>query len=143
MPLNNFSVGRDIALSVDTPTGPLVLSLITAFDSKQEVIKKKVKGLDGITRKVNFPDGWLGSFEVERQNSVVDDYFCTLEAAFYAGQNQPNATITETVSEPDGSVHQYQYKNVALYYEQRGPWRGDDTVKLKITFDAERRLKLS
>ncbi|GAB3249195.1 hypothetical protein [Chitinimonas naiadis] len=142
MPVNGFSVGRDLALDISTPSGPLRLSLITGFDSKPNYGDIKVKGLDGVTRHARFPDGWEGSFEVERMDSVIDNYFAQLEASYYAGINEQPCTITETITDPDGSVNQYRYKQVLLKLTDKGKWEGDKTVKQKLGFVAARREKV-
>jgi hypothetical protein len=143
MPLNGFSVGRDVALDIITPTGPIRLSLITKFKSKMDITDKKIKGLDGITKHLRFPDGWSGDFEIERQDSTADDYFSQIEDNYYQGLNEQAGTITETISEPNGSITQYRYVNVLLKYEDAGEWASDAPVKQKISFMAARRLKVS
>lgn len=143
MPLNGFSVGRDIATNIQTPTGSLVLSLITKFSAKPETTDKKVKGLDGVTRHLIFPDGWTGDFEVERQDSNVDDFFAAQEANYYAGQNLLPSTITETITEVSGATTQYQFSGVILKLVDAGDWEGDNTVKQKLTFFAETRIKVA
>jgi hypothetical protein len=143
MPLNGFSVGRDIATNIQTPTGSLNLSLITKFSAKPETTDKKIKGIDGRTRHLIFPDGWTGSFEVERQDSTVDDFFAAQEASYFAGQNLLPSTITETITEVSGATTQYQFTGVILKLDDAGDWAGDDSVKQKITFMAETRIKLA
>ncbi len=143
MPVNNFSVGRDISLTIVTASGPLNLSLITGFRSKPEMAEVKVKGLDGLTRHARFYDGWTGGFDVERQDSTVDDYFAQLESNYYAGINEQPATITETITEPNGAVTQYRYMQVLLKLDNAGEWKGDSTVKQQISFIAAQRRKIA
>jgi len=143
MPLNSFSVGRDLSLDIIGQQGPLRFNLITEFQSKPDVTDVKVKGLDGITRHARFPDGWSGSFSIERQDSTLDDYFSQLEANYYAGLNELPVTITETISEVSGSISQYRYMQVLLTLEDAGTWKGDATVKQKVKFVSARRMKVS
>ena len=143
MPLNSFSVGRDATLTIVTASGPLNLNLITMFQSSPEMAEIKIKGLDGITRHARFFDGWRGSFNIERQDSTVDDYFAQLEANYYAGINEQPATITETITEVSGAVTQYRYLNVLLKLDDAGSWAGDQTVKMKLSFVAARRVKIA
>jgi len=143
MPLNGFTVGRDIALTFVGPNGPLQFNLITDFRSKPEITDQKIKGLDGITRHVRFPDGWSGSLSIERQDSTIDDYFAQLEANYYAGLNEQSMTITETITEVNGSVSQYQYTGVLLKLDDAGDYSGDKTVKQSVSFVAQRRFKVS
>ena len=143
MPIGNFTVGRDISLSIVTSSGPLQLNLITAFRSKQEIIEIKVKGLDGVTRFVRFVDGWTGSFQIERRDPTVDSYFSQLEANYFAGQSERPVSITETVTEIDGSVSQFRYKEVYLKLDDAGEYKGDSTVKQSISFVARERPQIS
>ena len=143
MPLNGFSVGRDISLDIIGPSGPLRFNQVTGFDSKPDTTDQKIKGLDGITRHLRFPDGWSGSFSLERQDSTVDDYFAQVEANYYAGRNEQPITITETIREANGSISQYRYLQVLLKLDSAGSWAGDKSVPQKISFVAARRVKIS
>jgi hypothetical protein len=143
MPINGFSVGRDVSLDIVGPAGPVRFNLITKFTSKQDVKDNRVKGIDGITRPVRFFDGWTGGFDIERQDSTVDDYFSQLEANYYAGLNEASVTITETITEVSGAITQYRYVGVLLKLDDAGDYAGDSTVKQKISFVASRRLKVA
>lgn len=140
MPQNGYSIGKDITLTVMTSAGQLQINKITGFKSKQETTKNKVKRLDGITDTLRFFDGWSGSFDVERSDSVVEDYFIQLEANYFAGVAEQPATIMETVKNPDGSISQYLYQKVILSLEDAGDWKGDATVKIRVGFDAARKV---
>lgn len=143
MPLNGFSVGRDVSLDIVGPTGPLRFNLITNFSSKQEAKTQMVKGLDGISRPVRFFDGWTGGFSLERQDSTVDDYFAQIEANYYAGLNEASVRIVETITEVSGAVTQYRYEGVLLKLDDAGDKAGDSTVKQKLSFMASRRVKVA
>jgi hypothetical protein len=142
MPVNSFSVGRDISLIINTASGPLSFNLLTGFTSKQDTTQTRIKGLDGKTRYVRFFDGWSGSFHIERRDSTVDDYFVQLEAAYYAGLNEQAASITDIKQEPNGAITVYRYFGVLLDLTDAGNWAGDATVKQAINFVAERRIKV-
>jgi hypothetical protein len=143
MPVNQFSVGSDVTLVIVANGAPLGVSLITGFMSKQDTIDQKIKGLDGITRHVRFPDGWSGSFDYDRMDSTLDDYFAQIEADYYAGVQDQPASITQIIQEPNGNVSQWRYLNVLLKYDDAGAWKGDATVKQKMSFLAQTRLKVA
>ena len=143
MPVNGFTVGRDISLDIVGPNGPLRFSLITEFDSKPDNTEQKIKGLDGVTRPLRFFDGWSGSFSLDRQDSTVDDYFATLEANYYAGIAETPCTITESITEVNGATTQYRYVGVILKLEEAGNFKGDASVKQKVGFFAQRRNKVA
>ncbi|MBN6210669.1 hypothetical protein JYK21_29765 [Ralstonia pickettii] len=143
MPIQGYSVGRDYTLVLQTPTGPLSLSKITSFKSKQDVTDVRVKRLDGITDHVRFFDGWSGSFDIERQDATADNYFAQLEANYYAGINESPAQIYETIQEANGSVSQFRYDGVLMTFADAGNRAGDATIKQSINFVASRRIKVA
>lgn len=143
MPINDFSVGRDITLTIVTATGTLRFSLLTDFQSKQDTTKKRIKGLDGKTRFVRFVDGWSGTLKIQRRDSTVDDYFAQIEENYFLGVNEKACSITDLKQEPNGALTQYRYIGVLLDLDDAGKWSGDDTVDQSISFVAERRRKIA
>ena len=143
MPMNGFNVGRDITLNIVGWDGAIMdFSLLTSFDRKQATHHVQVKGIDGIVRHLEIPDGWSGSLDYERQDSKIDTYFAGLEQAYYDGVNIKGATITETIVDSDGSVSQFRYTGVMFKLDDAGAAKGDDTIKEKISWSASRRLKV-
>lgn len=143
MPQNGYSIGKDITLTVMTSAGQLQINEITGFHSKQETTKSKVKKISGQTRTLRFFDGWSGSFDVERADSVVEDYFIQLEANYYAGVEEQPVTIMETIQNPGGKPpSQYLYTGVILSLDDAGDWKGDATVKIRVSFEAERKVQV-
>jgi hypothetical protein len=143
MPLNGYTIGRDVTLTIVTASGPLNLNQITGFQCKQDTIEQKIKGLDGVTRYLRFYDAWSGTFSLERQDSTLDDYFSQLEANYYAGLSEQGASLTETIQEVSGAISQYRYIGLLLKYEDAGEYRGDQSVKQRMSFIASRRLKIA
>lgn len=143
MPVNGYTVGRDITISVQTPSGVLTLNGVTKFTKKRDSTTKKVKKIDGKTDTLNFPDGWSGTIDIERQDSTVDDYFAAVEAGYYAGQNSLPGSITETTTEVSGATTQYQYTATVLNLTNAGDAMADETVKLKIDWTSQQRVKLA
>jgi len=143
MPVNGFTIGRDVSLVINSPEGIQRFSLITGFSSKPMTTDAKVKGLDGITRHVIFYDGWQGNFDLDRQDDTLEAYWAKLEDDFYSGMAQVAATITETIAEVDGSVSQYRYDGVIFKLEDAGDKKGDKTVAQKLSFVCSRRIKVS
>src|SRR5579863_7397924 len=104
MPVNGFSIGRDISLTIVTPTGNLATTGLTSFTAKPMFTDIKSKRLDGQTYFGEIPDGWSGTFRLDRLSPAVDTFFATLEANYYAGQNNPAGTIQEVIQEADGTT---------------------------------------
>ena len=144
MPLQGFSVGRDISFDITDTTGaPLDFGLLTEFKSKKDNKKHKVNPIGGGSIEITFPDGYSGTFKYERRNSSADDYFCRMDANYYAGTDTPQLSFTETVQNPDGSISQYRYIGVTLSYDDGGTWAGDKTVSQTIAWHAAKKLKIA
>src|SRR4051794_1066860 len=143
MSLNGFSTGRDISLVVTTPNGQLTLVGLTNFSKKPMTTKIKSKGIDGTPRHATIPDGWSGSFRLDRLSPEVDNFWAAFEAGYFNGQSQQGGAIYETISESDGSVTQWRYVNVALSLDDAGDFAGDKRVEQSISFEADRRIKVA
>lgn len=141
MSVNNLSVGKDIVISFNGPNGPVKFDRVKMFSSKQKTSNRETAALDGVNRHVNIPMGWEGSFEAERVGNSIDEFFQILEDNYYAGRNIPTLTITETITEANGSLTQYQYIGVVLTLDSAGDWKADDYVTQKITFSSEKRKR--
>lgn len=141
--VNGYSVGRDITVNINTANGPLRLDSITKFNRKPNKEQKQIRLLNGRRINLNFPDGWSGDLEVARQDSTLDDYQAQLEADYYDGLGIPGATITETITEPNGAVNQYRYIGVTLFLEDAGSWGGNESVNQRVAFEAEKRIKVA
>ncbi len=140
MPINGISVGRDVVINFSDGGGSITTNRIKMFSSKQKTSNRETASLDGINRHINIPMGWEGNFEMERTSSVIDNYFANVEQIYYSGQNVPTITITETITEADGSVSQYQYVGVVMTLEQAGDWKADEYVTQKVNFSAQQRI---
>jgi hypothetical protein len=140
---NQFNIGKDVTLDVIGPNGPLRFNIITGFECKPSYKSVDSKGLDGLDRFDDFPAGWSGSFSIDRSDSTVDDFFAQKEANFYAGNSSTPCTITETITEINGSVSQYRYTGVALTYQNAGSKSADNKIMLTVGFRAARRIKVS
>ena len=141
MPLNGYSVGKDVVLTVNTPTGILRLP-ITNFDAKPVYTDLKAMPLGSPPKHMSIPTGWKGTIKLDRQDSTVDDYCAQVEASYWAGQNIVTGSITETISEVNGSTSRYRYTDVNLKITDPGAWAGEKLVDQSLEFEASRRLKL-
>lgn len=142
MPANGFSVGRDLTLIVFTSDGgALGTASLKDWSAQQITAEVKQVLITGLMLSAYLPEGWQGSASFVRADSGLDDYFANLEAEYYAGSPLPTAQITETITNPDGSISQYVYQNVALKFEGAGSWAGNKEVDQKIAWIASRRIR--
>jgi hypothetical protein len=144
MPANNFTIGKDISLTIVTTSGILALPITTtSFDAKPQYNKVRGVCLDGVNRGFNAPTGWDLTFGLDRSSSVVDDFFAQQEAGYYAGQNTLTGSISETIQEANGSVSQYRYTGVILALDDAGKFTGDAKVSQTISAFASQKLKVA
>lgn len=137
-----YNTGKDVSIDINTPTGPIRLSKLMKFDSKPKVTNQEITPLNGLTDELMIPKGWTGTFEAERVDSTLDDWWAQFEADYYAGVNQTPATITETISEISGGVTTWRYTHVILKLEGAGQKEGDKTIRQQMSFTARRRIKV-
>lgn len=143
MPMNGFTVGRDVTLQIYGSDGNIQSwQTLTGFDKKQETVHVQSKGLDGVIRHLELPDGWTGRVTVDRSGSQVDDYFATIESNYYAGLNVPSSQITETITEATGATTQYRYTGVMFKLDDAGRSAGENLVSQTISWVASKRLKI-
>ena len=141
MPLNGYSIGKDVVLTINTPNGIMRVTL-TGFDAKPVYTDLKSTPIDKPPVHMSIPSGWKGSFKLDRQDATVDDYVAANESAYWAGQNVIPGSITQTITEVDGSTSRYRFTNVNLRVVDPGNWAGEKLVDQSLDFEATRRLKL-
>ena len=143
MPINGYTVGRDVVLRVINSDGSvLAIPGLTNFKKKPDMSDQKIMRIDGEVDHLVFPGGWSGSFELDRTDATVDNYMAQFEANYYAGQNILPATISESISEANGSVSQYKFTGVMLKPTDMGEAAGDKTIKQTVDFLASQRQKV-
>ena len=143
MPVNNFTVGKDVSIVIQTPTGNLTIPGLTDFTADPNWTDLKSKPLDGVPIHGYIPDGWKLSFKWDRTSPVLDNYFAQLEAAYFAGGNQLGGTVYETIREADGSISQWRYTGVVIKLDKGGDFSGDKKVEQSFSGMASLKIKVS
>lgn len=142
MPQLGYSLGRDVAVDINTPTGTLRIPKVTKFTSKPNISTNKITALNGITDTLQSPVGWDGTFDAERMDSTLDDFWAQWEDNYFNGIDQQAGSITETITESNGSVSVYRYETVSFHLTNPGDKEGDKTIKQSLSFTANRRKKV-
>lgn len=144
MPTDQFNIGKDVSLDIIDPNqGPLRFSIRTGFDHTPLFDEVSSKGLDGFPRNESVPNGHRLTFNVDRADRALDDYFASREANYFNGGVNPKVSITETIREVDGSVSIYRFTGVSLSLQNGGTWRGNSPVTQAVQAMASRRIKVS
>jgi hypothetical protein len=144
LPANEFNIGSDWTIDLFDPLqgGVQTFSLITGFSKRQTTNRVTSRGLDGIRRDYDIPDGWEGTLTFDRASPALDAYFAAREQAHYDGQVIPPCSITETIREVGGGITQWRYENVTLAMSQGGEARGDAKVEMTVDFVSSRRRRV-
>ncbi len=143
MSLDGLTSGIDNKITFTDANGVEHFQLIENFTSKEDATVDKKITMDGRVRHPKFHSGWSGSFSLQRNGNFTDAYFASQEAAYYLGADQLPITITQTITESDGTVSQYQYTSVVLVFESAGNYSGQEISMLNVSFMGERRKNLS
>ncbi len=142
MPINNYSVGKDISYTVVTSAGTLTLNGKTDYSIKPMFTDLPHKGLNGLHIHGYEPDGWQIDMKFDRTDPEIDNYFAQREADYYAGVNQQGGTLLENIVEKDGSISTYRYTDVVLKFDSAGDWRADSLIPISVSAMASRRIKV-
>jgi hypothetical protein len=144
MPISGLNLGKDVTLNIVTSTGVLRIKGRKSFSSRQITKSLDHTAADGDNKFAELPAGWEGDIEVDRSDDALDSYIAAWEAAYYAGAviDSPNS-ITETITNPDGSISQYRYTKVVFKYSDAGKKSGESFISQKLDWKAAKRLKVA
>lgn len=140
--INGVSVGRDVSVTLVTPRGQLSIDITTSFDAKARYDRRRSRPLNGPPLAVPIPDGWEGTFELDRTNSQIDSFFAAEDLAYFAGRGISPSTISETIVNVDNSVSVFIYTGVMLMFEDAGRKQADELIKMRVSFEASERKQL-
>lgn len=142
MPIKGFNIGKEASIVVMHPdVGAISFGLLTSFTPKpitQQLSSIPITNGGKPVHRVVW-QGWEGSLEIDRSDNVVDVLFQLLEDNFFAGKPETYVMITQTISNPDGSIDEYRYKNCVIKPAEQGTWKGDDKVTQRFDFVATNR----
>lgn len=145
MPVNGMSVGVDYSFTYyDGASGQLV-----NFGDIQNIVITELKH-DVKNMPYNddpsygyVPDGFRIEFTVTRTGSNIEDFQVAKDNAFRNGQVQPPGFLNETVTDPDGTVHRYQYQKCVIFLTDHGNVSRDKAVTLKVEGYASRKIQIA
>jgi hypothetical protein len=143
MPVNNFTVGRDVSIIINGPNGQITLNGITDFSAKPMTTTLKAKPLNGTPEFGYIPDGWELSFKLDRMDTGADDFYAGFETGYYNGNNQPSGTVNETIQEANGSISQWRYTGFVMKLDNPGDFSGDKKVEQSLSGLASQKVRVA
>lgn len=138
-----FNTGHDIAIEViDAVSGAaLDIPILTGWDKKQRTETVRSRPLNAAPIQEEDPDGWEGTFELDRANADADAWVASREVDFYAGRTVRQFSILETIQEVDGSYTQWRYQGCSAKLSEGGKAERGKTVQMKFDWFAGRRIR--
>lgn len=143
MPVNNFTVGRDVSIVINGPSGQITLNGITDFSSKPMTTTIKSKPLGSPPIQGYIPDGWEMSFKLDRMDAGADSFYAAFEAGYWNGQNQPAGTVNENIQEADGSITKWRYTGFVMKLDNAGDFSADKKVEQSLSGFASQKLPVT
>ena len=140
-----FNIGRDARLDIILGDGSrLAPTILTSFTAKQVTVDLKSRPLNDRVQHQIIPDGWEGTFEFDRADSTLDDFFAQSEDAYYNGTNAADIYITQTIKDPNtGAISTYRFFGVVMKFDDIGKFTEDGKIEQKVAFMASGRRKVS
>jgi len=139
---NQYNVGSDTTITMLVNGVPLTSQILTSFNARQITTRLKSVAIDGRNRYRDLEEGWEGDLAFDRADATLDQFFAAKEAARYAGQQPPAVYITETTTNPDGSISKYRYTGVTMRFDDIGQRQGDRKVEERVSWAASRRIRV-
>lgn len=143
MPLNGLTSGIDVTLTITDSTGILYFALVESFTSKEDAVIDKLIQINGQVRHPKFHQGWSGALVLQRNSAVIDAYIATQEIRYYQGKDQREIVINQVITESNGTVSQWQYRDVVVALEDAGNYSGTEIVKQSLSFMCATKVQLA
>lgn len=138
-----FNIGRDGKIVFLWNGTRIDLPSVTQFQSQQTTNIVASTPLNSKPKSYNIPNGWSGSFMVQRDSATLDTLVNNIESAFWTSGTITNGTLYFYVTEPDGTTSTWEFTDVTIRLDAAGTWRNDDLVTQSVAFIASQRTKIS
>lgn len=136
--VDGLLIGQNVKLTFTDINGNYNFAILESFRGMETPTILSETSIDSQFRVIKLPKGWSGTFIVQQNNDVINQYFSDFEAGFYAGADQVNMTITETITYQGGVQAQYQYRGCVLTLSDGGEYSGQAIKKQTVSFTASR-----
>jgi hypothetical protein len=141
---NGYNIGQDNRIViVDSVQGRIDFTIQTSFDSHEVTATTKVRPMRGPALQDEIPEGWEGSFDIDRASAALDTYIAKRAQIFYATNQLSTASMYQYVDEVGGGRSVFEYTRVTFKLGDAGKYGGGEVVKQKVSFFASERRKVA
>ncbi len=103
--------------------------------SKAVMLESKPITNRGRNIYVRIPGSYTVDFEFDRYTGAFLALIAALDQDFYQGNPQRYWDVYVTVTNPDGTTDQFQFKRGVPHTESEGPWQKDALVRMKLSME--------
>lgn len=139
-----FTLGPNNSIAIYNGGSEVNIGVITTvrWSSKPVIVKKQVNIMSGYTFNLPFLHGWEGSFEIQRTDNSLDQFWYNqIEVPVRAGLPYPSLNIIQTVRETDGSTTtRFTFQGCILYLDDSGKYENEEGVVQMLSFAAPTRI---
>lgn len=135
------TIGREVTVEIVTPEGNLVIppDAITAFTFRSNTNDLERRPLNRPRQRDRHPDGYEGSFSIDRTGPEVERWWAQVEADFNRGLRQQRGIILDSTREIDGSVTEFRFEECVFTLTEFGERTANGYISMTIEFTAEGR----
>ena len=144
MAVNGMSVGRDFSFVIYNPATGTIVDLGDVQSVKVTPMFHDVRSspYNGQPKFGVIPDGYRLSFSITRTGGELENFQLAMNKRFNDGLSIAAAFINETVTNPDGTVNEYQYVGVSLKVSDIGDISREKTVTMAVEAMASDKVQL-
>ena len=135
-----FNTGRDCTLVFQGADGTRIdMTKVTGFTADPTDKMVRSEPMTSPPIQINLPNGWQGSFDLDRNGNGFDALIGRDEAGYWATGQFGTGDLFQYVTEPDGSRSTWHFTQIS-YKLKGGRWASDSVVKQTLEFVASQRL---
>jgi hypothetical protein len=122
----------------------ITMNGVKDFRAQQDTLVRSNMDKNGVRWESEQPVGYSGSFTVVRRDVLIDDVFLDDENDWFTNQSLSFKSIFESITLPaTGASTTYQYTYVTVKFDSLGEWDGTKDAEMRVSWKAQRRMKVS
>ena len=145
MPTNAGSVGVDYSIGYFDANTQTLKTIADIQNIKFQAQKHDLKNspFNGPPKYDYIPDGHKFTFSIVRVSSDLEDMSVMRESTFNSGGFSYAGYLNVTITNPDGSISRYQYRNFVFFLSDHGEITREKLVSLQAEGMASDKIQIS
>lgn len=137
------TLGREVTVQIITPENDLIIppDAITSFTFRSNTNDLERRPLNRPRQRDRLPDGYEGSFNIDRTGPEVEVWWAQVEERFNQGLRQQRGIILDSTREIDGGVTVFRFEECVFVPTEFGDRTAEGYISMTLEFSAERRVR--